>query len=206
MPTYQLNIQVDASGLSTIAAAGQAITIVKSVGSGQPVSWVSFQPMENNTVTWTEVYSVYASSTKIQEGAKIVTLSTVPAAGGNSYRLSGGKFETGEPTLAASSYGVANEDSGVKIDGLQIATCGLYQGAVVNGQSDSSPLNAVAVPYNENALFTPIERVQVFTSSTHSNGLVISTVASEALAVDFTTQLTQSIYYNDATNQFALQP
>jgi hypothetical protein len=208
MPTYTLAIQFDNNGLDTVNAAGQLVTIVKSVDSGTPVAWVAFNPMEANTVTWTETYSVYASNTQIQNNAKINTLSTQTAAGGNVYTLAGGHFDNGNPNsgLPATQYGVYNNDPAFTVGHVQMITSGLYQGAVVNGQSTQSPLNAAAVPYLENGYYTPIEIVQVFVSSIQNNGLVISEVISNALTVDLTSQVSQTIHYNDASNQFAPGP
>src|SRR5262245_57303979 len=110
MPTYQLTIQFDSQGLATLNEAGQLVTIVKSVSTGTPVAWVAFDPMESNTVTWTEQYSVYASTTQIQDGAQIITQSTQAAVGGNTYTLSGGQFDNGKPGLPATTYGVLNND------------------------------------------------------------------------------------------------
>ncbi|MGH3680224.1 MAG: hypothetical protein ACRDT2_08230 [Natronosporangium sp.] len=203
MSTYELTIQFDNQGLATINAASQLVTLVKSVGNGRPVAWVAFHPMESNQVTWTETYSVYSSTTQIQDGAQIQTQSTQPAVGGNTYTFAAGQFGIGQANLPAASYGVTDNDPNFEVDGVQMITSGLYQGAVVNGQATQSPLNAVAVPYLETGQFTPVEVVQVFASSYQSNGLVISAVSSQALTVDFTSQLTQTIHYNDATNQFA---
>jgi hypothetical protein len=205
MPTYGLTIQFDNRGLDTVNAAAQLVTIVKSVETGTPVAWVTFSPMEDNEVTWTNTYSVYASTTQIQNMAQIVTRSTQPAVGGNLYTLAGGHFDNGNPNagVPATQYGVFNNDPPFYVGGIQMITSGLYAGAVVNGEATQSPLNAVAVPYLQHGYFTPIEKVQVFTSSIQNNGLVISQVISNALTVDLTTDPNQTIYYNAATNQFA---
>jgi hypothetical protein len=206
MPTYELEIQFDDAGLKAINAAEQLVTLVKSAGAGRPVAWVSFHPMEANKIIWEETYSVYASTTQIQDGAQITTQSTRAAVGGNTYTLSEGTFDNGAPGLPAASYGVNNHDPNFMIDGVEMFTSGLYQGAQVNGQPTASPLNAVAIPYLESGTFTPIEKVQVFASSYQDNGIVISAVSSLALMVDLTKQTSQVIHYNDATNQFALGP
>lgn len=207
MPTYSLAIQFDDAGLNAINAAGQKVTIVKSVGSsggsGSAVAWVSFQPMQDNAVTWTETYSVYASTTQVQNGAQITTLSKQTAAGGNTYTFANGQFGSkSSSNLPASEYGVFNNDHGFVINGVAMVTTGLYQGVSVNGRPTQSPLNAMGLLFNETAVFTPIEKVQVFVSSYQNDGLVIGEVTSEALPVDFTTSLAQTIYYNDATDQF----
>ncbi len=204
MPTYELDIAVDDTGLTQIAAAGQQVTIVKQVPGGELVAWILFTPLESNSITWTETYSVYASATNIEDGATIVTESTAPAAGGSTYSFESGQFAAEVPGISDSDYAVVDNDADIVINGVEMITSGLYQGAVVNGNSSSSPLNAVPVLYNETATFTPIETIQIFLSSYDNNGMVISEVASDALTVTYTTDLVQQIYFDDATNTFQM--
>jgi hypothetical protein len=210
MPTYQLSIGFTDAGLDTLQAAKQQVTMVKSVNSSagssgsNPVIWVSFKPMNANTVTWDEEYSVYASTTNIVNGAQIITNSSIAASSGNAYTfLPAGHFGASNSNLSDTEYGVINNSS-FAVNGIPMITSGLYQTAVVNGTPKSSPLNATPVPFGDTATFTPIEKVQVFVSSYQNNGLVIAEVTSQALTVDFTTQPTQSIIYDAATNQFVL--
>jgi hypothetical protein len=208
MPTYQLAIAFDNPGLDTLQGAGQLVTLIKSVSisgngnsSGQ-VIWVAFKPMNTNTVTWTEEYSVYASTSKIVNGARITTNSSVNAVGGNTYTfLAAGHFGPSNSNLAETDYGVVNKSQYTTGD-VKMITSGLYQAATVNGKQTSSPLNATPVPSGDTAQFTPIEKVQVFVSSYQNNGLVISEVTSQTLTVDLTSQPSQSIYYDSTTNQF----
>ena len=85
-----------------------------------------------------------------------------------------------------------------------MVTGGLVQGASVNGSTVSAPMCAVGILYNQTALFTPIETVLVYTSSYSDNGIVISSVAGNALTVQYTTNTTASIAYNDQNNQFIM--
>lgn len=208
MPTYSLDIKVPSEGLTTLAAADQTVTIVKAVGGGQtvPVAWLSFNPMQKNTVTWTEIYSVYASNTQLQMGAKIDTQSTMPASSGNTYTFQGGQFGPGvdDPQLTEVDYGINHQDPHFRTCGVKMLTCGLYQGAVVNGENTSSPLCAVKVPYNNEAVFTPIEKVYVYTSSCQNNGQVISRVNSNALLVDLTVNPNKKVIYNPDNNEFVM--
>ena len=203
MTSYELTINFDSAGLTALSAAGQLVTIVKSVSTGTPVAWIAFEPEELNTITWTEEYSVYASTSNIVNGAQIMTSSTSPAVGGQTYSFVAGQFGVGEPGLPTTEYGVTNSDSAFLINGVQMITSGLYQGAVVNGETTASPLNATPILFNENATFTPVEKIQVFASSYQNNGLVISSVSGTALLVDLTTNPSQTIKYNDGTNQFS---
>lgn len=202
MTQYTLNIQFDDQGLKQVNAAQQKVTIVKQVPNGSPVAWVLFEPEETNVITWEEIYSVYASATNIQNGATIVTSSTAPASGGNTYTFKASQFGAGVPGINATDMAVYNQDAAITIDGVEEITSGLYQGATVNGGASASPLNAVPVLYNETATFTPIETIQVFLSNYENNGLVITDVISNDLIVTYTTNPSQSIYFDDATNTF----
>jgi hypothetical protein len=207
MPTYRLNIQFDQAGLDTLNEAGQSVTIVKSVPQGVPVAWISFAPLLNNLVTWNEQYSVYASTSQIQDGTEIFTQSTQAAAGGSTYKLVAGHFDSGTSGLLPNTYGVVNADPGFQVGGIQKVTSGLYQGASVDGTPAAAAINAVAVPYLDEAVFTPIEKVQIFASSFQNNGLVISSaVPSQALEVDLADTPTQALHYNSEYNRFTLGP
>ncbi|GHJ43636.1 hypothetical protein Cs7R123_09780 [Catellatospora sp. TT07R-123] len=204
MTTYQLSIDFDSDGLTTLQAADQFVTIVKTIPRSKSLSWITFSPMRSNTITWTESYSVYASTTQIQEGALIETMSTQAAAAGSTYELFGGQFGLAAASADPNTYSVINGDINCKVNGVRMVTSGLYQSATVNGTPHQGAINAVAVPYLDTATFIPKEVVQVFASSYHDNGLVISKVQSSALEVDLTTKTAQSLHYNAAINQFAL--
>lgn len=85
-----------------------------------------------------------------------------------------------------------------------MVTGGLVQGASVNGSTVSAPMCAVGILYNQTAIFTPIETIQIYPSSYSDNGIVISSVAGNALTVAYTTNATASITYNDQNNQFTM--
>jgi len=204
MPTYQLNIAFDQKGLAALAAAGQSVTIVKQSSGGKSTAWISFTPQMQNTITWTEQYSVYSSTTNAQSGAVIVTSSVATAAGGSSYTLNNaGYFDPGvSGSVGATQYQVVNNDPNLVIGSTAMVTAGLAQVATVNGQAITSPICAAGILFNQTGLFTPIETVLVYTSSYSNNGIVISQVAGNALTVQYTTNQTASIAYNDQLNQF----
>jgi Ca2+-binding RTX toxin-like protein len=203
MTAFSLFIEFDSQGLEALLEADQTVTIVQAVEIGAPVVWVSFEPFSVNEVAWeTDQYSVYASTTFIQNGALIFTRWTQSAAGGNIYTLSNGLFDTGHPVLAATEFGVFNNDPDFRVGGVQMITSGLYQPVLVNGTPTAAPLNALAIPYQDEATFTPLHRVQVFTSSVQESGVVISSVITDALEVDLTQGSTRTIHYDDSTNQF----
>ena len=90
------------------------------------------------------------------------------------------------------------------VNGIEMVTAGLVQAAAVNGSSLAAPMCAVPILYNQSGAFTPIETIQVFTSFYANNGMVISSVAGNALTIQYTTNTTASIKYNDQTNTFIL--
>jgi hypothetical protein len=202
MTTYSLEIQFDSAGLATLTAAGQQVAIVKQTSpSAAPVVWVAFNPELDNTVTWTEVYSVYGSSTEVENGATIVTDSILQAVGGETFPFGSGQFAPGTANLPANEYGIQNLDPN-----FPLLTAGLAQASSGTIGDAVSPLNATLVPFNETGIYTPIEKVQVFALASANNGLVISSVVSNALLVDLTESTSQVIHYVDATNQFAMGP
>ncbi len=198
MTTYTLNIDIDKAGLDILTEASQQICIVKqTTPTSNPVIWVTFHPELTNSVTWTEDYLVYGSSTSIQSGATIETNSVLPASGGDTYTFENGQFdENGKPGNSAVQYGVDNQD-----DNFNPLTAGLAQ---VNSQTagETIPINATEVPFNNTGVYTPIEKVQVFAMAEVNNALVLSSVTGDALLVDLTEQPNQTIHYQDSDNTF----
>lgn len=206
MPTYELDITFDSAGLDALSASGQKVTIVKQSNGGKQTAWITFAPQLANSVTWTEQYSVYSSTTNAQAGAKIITSSEATAIGGSSYTLNtSGYFDPGVSGIVGpTQYQIINADPDLMIGSTPMVTGGLVQGASVNGTTVSAPMCAVGILYNQTAQFTPIETVLVYTSSYSDNGIVISSVAGNALTVQYTTNTTASIAYNDQNNQFIM--
>ncbi len=203
---YQLNISINSAGLSHIYAANQAVTIVKSVvanplSSGNlPIAWVSFLPLEENSVTWIESYNIYATTTNLVSGATIVQTSVTgtPVQTGWTYTFETGQF-SGAQGGASGTYNMANEQTGM-------FNFGLSQQATVNNVPVMAPLNAIPVLTGESASFTPEENVSIFLSNVVNNGVLLSQVASNALAVTLTSQNpTANIGFTDSDNTFYLE-
>ena len=132
MPSYELDITFDNAGLTALAAAGQKVTIVKQSSGGKPTAWITFTPQAQNTVTWTEQYSVYSSTINAQSGAVIVTSSQTSAIAGSSYSLNtSGFFDPGIPgVVGPTQYQVVNNDPNLVIGTTAMVTSGLLQGAM----------------------------------------------------------------------------
>lgn len=202
MTQYQLNFSIPAASVAQINAANQFVTLVKSVNNGQgsstlPVAWVSFSPLTVDTVTWIENYSVYASSTQLQAGATIVMSSTQAAQTGMLYTFENGVF-TGGPGGVSNIFEVSNQNT---LSGS--FNFGLAQQATINGVVTTAPLNSIAVLYNEDVTFTPIETISVFLSGYQNNGVVMSSVTSQACVVELTSAApSASLSFNASNNTF----
>jgi hypothetical protein len=189
MTTYTLTIQFDPNDLQTISLANELVTIVSDVSaivtSAQPantinmmaiiptsVVWQAFQPFENNTVTWSDSYQLYASQVLPAGGAIIqqqaqqtaVVTKILP------YQINGifGPPESGV-SLPMNVFGVSNQ-----YQSASYLAFGLSAAANVNGMSiASAPMNASAVPTNQDAQFSPTNNVQVFLQTGTANGMVL---------------------------------
>ena len=196
---YSLNISIDSTAVKTINQSGQRVTLVKSKKSGA-LAWVTFKPMENNLVTWEENYLIYATTTALQEGAVLNLESQTDQAvqTGSVYTLKDGVFTKGDGG-APGVFTAMNQDA----DGESF---GLAQTAIIHGKPVLAPLNAIPVNHNQHVTFEPIETVSIYLSDIQDNGVVISDVTSDSLAVELTSETPNAkIGFNDASNTFFLQ-
>jgi len=208
MPTYTLDLSIDANDLEIIETAGENIIVAKPVNSaaGTPnVAWLSITPLENNQIVWTENYAMYASTTQVQGGASIFqTSATVyPAEDGICYDLnSTGVFTspvTSPESVPPGSYSTLNNYTV-----LPAMTLGLTQSATTtSGNFTLSPLNAQSVPSNQQVIFTPFTTVWVWLESQISTGVVLTSVFSQVTVVTFGGSVTsQSLAYDPTHGQF----
>ena len=201
---YQLNISIDAEGLQMIYASGQSVTVVKIVvsnplsGGMLPVAWTAFQPLEENSVTWSENYYIYATTTPIMAGATIVQTSMTPAPvqTGWTYTFINGQF-TGAQGGMSDAFNMINQQG-------NMFNFGLSQQAVINNVPTMAPLNAIPVLNNQLASFTPVQTISVFLSTSYNGGTVLSQVPYNALTFSFSSQMAANIGFNDSTNTFYL--
>lgn len=200
---YDLNVQISATDVVKIATAEQGVSLVKAVGAETEtqIIWQHFRPLEFNTVQWQSIYGVYASSTQVVAGSVIVATSVVnPALPGTIYPFANGTFGAPTGEIPRNQYGVANRDS-------QSLTFGLVQGITgAGGNSPNAPINAVPLLTQETATFTPTEKLSIFLSAEFDNGAVVTDVESPALALDFTTETSQTVHYDGESGQFLPGP
>ncbi|NBI30258.1 hypothetical protein [Chengkuizengella marina] len=166
---YQLKIRIDCNYLDEIYKNNQEIVLMK--GAGEPtVAWISFKPFEENTITWDENYSVYASGTEIEDGATINKLSERSAVEEDSYTFENGCFK-----LASSSLDLKPGSFGIINNFDENLTFGLAQDVTVhNKTTEGAPLNAVRASKGQCIQLTPFEDVVVFLQNTVNTGSVHS--------------------------------
>ena len=201
---YQLNIDFSQADLATVLAAQELVTITKQTGggSGPSVAWVAFSPLQANSVTWQDQYTMYASRTALQGGATINMMSQATALETKSLPFGNtGSFGNPDPavTLPSDSYGLENQ-----YGTTPYLVFGLAQEANISGTAfPASPINATIVPANQSAVFQPLDIVQVFVQANVDNGMVLSQVAGQALTLTFGAGVNEiTILYNAATGGF----
>ncbi len=79
MADYSLDIQFTQDQLQILYMAGSNVVVAKPSGDGSTpnVAWQVFKPMQANTLSWDEEYGIYASTSEVTNGAKLVQLSSV---------------------------------------------------------------------------------------------------------------------------------
>lgn len=203
MNSYELQINFTEDALKAIYAAGEKLIITKEVAGnkGRSVCWVSTLPFLKNTIKWTEEYMLYASREEAMNGATIDKLSEVDALSELLYDFKDAIFENahGSSSVGTNEYGLTN-----KMNQYNYLTFGLAQKVTVNGTgTEGRPINAVTLPYNHTATFSPIERVRVCLSNDLNNGMVITKEFSNSINVTYSgTETAKTIEYDTSRGIF----
>lgn len=203
MSNYELEIKFTEEALKAIYAAGETLIITKEVAGnkGKSVCWVSTLPFLNNTVKWSEEYMLYASREEAMNGATINKLSDVDAISELIYDFDNAIFDNAHTssTVSKNEYGLANQ-----MDQYPYLTFGLAQKVTVNGaNTEGRPINAVTLPYNHTATFSPIEKVRVFLANDLNNGMVITKEFSNAIDITYSgTDVKKTIAYDTTKGMF----
>lgn len=203
MNNYELEIQFTEDALKAIYAAGEKIVITKEVAGnkGKTVCWVSTLPFLNNSIKWTEEYMLYASREEVMNGATITKLSDVDAISELIYDFDNAIFDNAHTSsvVGKNEYGLSNQ-----MDEYSYLTFGLAQKVNVNGmRTEGRPINAVTLPYNHTATFSPIEKVRVCLANNLNNGMVITKEFSTAIDVTYSgTETKKTIAYDSTKGMF----
>lgn len=203
MNNYELEILFTEEALKAIYAAGEKIVITKEVAGskGKSVCWVSTLPFLNNSIKWTEEYMLYASREEATNGATISKLSDVDAISEIAYDFDNAIFDNAHTSsdVGKNEYGLSNQ-----MDQYDYLTFGLAQKVTVNGaRTESRPINAITLPYNHTATFSPIEKIHVCLANDLNNGMVITKEFSTAIDVTYSgSETKKTITYDCARGMF----
>jgi len=201
---FELEVDFTTDQVKALLAAGQHVTIVKSVAGGgsTTVAWLAFSPFNSNDVTWTESYYIYSTTSSLTAGTTLRQASETddPAILGHLYELSGNVFaDQGSQSIYAGQYAATNQN------GQNNLAFGLSQDALVNGADVLAPICAIPVRNTNTATFVPSQNLSVYMSDTIDNGVVVSSVSSTASKICLTTQHNKAtLTYDSNNNQFTV--
>ena len=177
-----LLLEIAAEGLGELVAADRRIVLAKPAGAGPPnVAWLTFEPRHRRTIAWDDRYGVYAARAGVRIGAPVDVASCVyPATARKVYTFDGATFAEARPEarVPPGHFDIWNA-------GPTASTFGLLQRATIDGATVSSPLNAIVLPADFTADFTPVERVYLWAQHGLEPGAVIRDVPANAAVVTF---------------------
>jgi hypothetical protein len=201
MPNYKLNVLFSSKDVGTIFDASEKVVLLKKASAGTPVAWVTFQPFEQNYISWTEEYAIYASNKQIQSGATIDKLSEVASIPKQLYTFNRGTFA---PPVSGTDFQDGQYVTTNKMNGYDTLVFGLAQEVECNGNIiPGSPINAAIVPLNQTAKFTPYETITIFLEANINNGTVVTDIISTSLDVTFGGSITEiTVQYDSSIGGF----
>lgn len=188
MSKNTLTLSIDPKDLPIIRGAQQRITLAKPVGSDSSpnVVWLSIDPFQRTDVEWEEQYGIYASTTKIQEGALISKLSETdfPAQDGASYTYTPGAVFAGPSgSESKGTYAVQND---MPYNSYPALTFGLTQSALINqGPAQRKPISASSVLATQFSAMTPFTTVFVWLQSQFASETIITKIVGRSTKVKF---------------------
>jgi hypothetical protein len=212
---YSLSIEIDAAGLTTLAASEQLVCLAQDfLFAPDPfVVWLAFPPTQSATITWSDDgVAVYSSNLPVQVGQVIEVGSQLPAVAGGVYRFENGQFsQTG--TGGTDSYTIANADS--SFPRLTAGIARSAAGAPTIDPDEALPLVAQTVPDAEQGVFQPTEKLAIFAASNLPTSVLVPAsvlvppspaeiVVSSFLEVDFSQSPSQTVHFDDSANRFEL--
>lgn len=207
MTRYTLNLQIDSRSLQMLYAAGQRITIGRSVNGGSPnVAWLVFSPLMNNTITWEEDYGLYASTTNLMNGASIYPMSATasPAMEASTYPFLP-SMSFGIPVQHAAPAGSFGVQNAAPPAAFPMLTFGLMQSAEVNGAGTPFQVaSAMPVLSQQSAVLTPSLTIYVWLQAMYGSGTCIPNVSGPTTRVTYGGSVTsQTLMYDPNRGVFA---
>ncbi len=209
---FGINIVIDDTALLAIYNAGQTVALVRSIIANPqpqltvPIAWLAIRPVQNNSVSWTDSYYLYATPINVwMPGSPIVPSAMSDMPGPPGPAQPGAVYSFSDET----GFSVApGSGSGFRVINTTpyLFRLGLAQPSSLNGPDLFFPLYSQEVPPNEEVEFTPLEAVSIFLSLAQDNGTPVPEVPRNALVVNFSSQTPfANIGFNHATKTFFLQ-
>lgn len=207
MANFSLKTAFTDEQLQILYTTGSNVIVAKPSGGSNPnVAWQVFKPLQGNTLSWSEEYGVYASTSQVENGAKLDQLSSVPvgAAMNKLYSLQPDGTITGPASGGApDSFALLNAYAN-----KPYMTVGLFQDANVNGTDiKGNALSAVPVILQSTAVMTPYTTVYIWLQSQVVSNTVVTTVTSPMTALKFGGGVNDiSVAYDSASGKFLPAP
>ena len=209
---YQVEIDIDPTGLQNIVAAGQFITLVRSVSAfvyqseigksgtaARTVAWLSVAPRAKNVIAWNERADVYATAALPAGGGVIgVNARTQNAQPLQTTPFRNGAFGPPSRTPAVTGYGVTNLDESLMYFGLAAV-------ASVNGKGRSAlPMNVEAVLPGQSADFAfSSPTITISLTNVLTSGSLLPPDPSGGLELVLgSSNPTAKVGFNDRTSHF----
>jgi hypothetical protein len=207
MQTYSLELIIDPEDLETITSLDQQIILAKPVSDTYipNVAWQSFVPETDNIVTWAEEYAIYASSTDLMHGSRILktnsTRCPVPDAAYYTFESDAnfhGPYQ-GPGAPGQNQYTLINQMSH-----YPSLVFGLAQSAIINDKpANVRPLNAQSVPAQHQVTFTPLTSVYIWLQAALASGTVITQIPRNATIITFSDLINaQTLKYDPSQGMF----
>jgi hypothetical protein len=203
-------MNIDATGVKRVVAAGQRVAVVREVTSSigvdasrrpaPSVVWVTFSPFETNKLAWSASYFLYATESHVTGGTALWVASTTeePATPGATYVFENDRFTSGSPP--------GGSDEGFAVTNLGTTNqigLGLGQPANLNGRSIAmAPASVTTVLKNQTVSFSPTGTGWVFLSTYTVAGTVTTTIPADACKVEVEAGATRTLTFDDSTNTF----
>lgn len=174
MTTYSLTLQIDATDLPALLAAGEQVVLARQFAdAGNTVAWAALPPVQHRLVTWDDDYSLFASDTPNSVGNVISIASSTPATLRCDYRLDAVGFQgpTPDAALGPDSVQITNAMPATAAPAVLL---GLAQAYGVDGGASGPPLplNAQSVPALQVAQFTRQQNLWVYVASGRVTGMI----------------------------------
>lgn len=201
---HTLTITIDPVSVARIQAAGQYVTLSRSVSqlvdslARNSLAWQVIPAAQHIAFAWDDECYLYQSSGAIvfNQPVYVGNQSQVPAVPGYDYVFDGAQF-TGTPGRGR-AYAVRNGDS--RAYG---AVFGLLQAASVNAvRTALAPLSCQPVLYGQRDQLLLAAGLQIYLSSAPQGGWIIGDLPASALAVYQDDAL---VNFDSASNVFVLQ-